>query len=250
MKVRAHVTKVNIESMPHVKAYADITLEDCCKLNGIQVMERKDGGLFVMYPQKDLRENGEVKKDENGYPVQTDVYYGNSKEVNDAIKAVVLEAYNSEKGVAYIHPKKGAVGRSEIEPQLHACDGERVKAAGRLMVGGYMHVTDVFVNLHTKGNGDKFLAVSYPHYKSGDTYKDLVEPLENGKIWDRQAKAEKDYNFKLNLEGAMKKKTREFHPELGKMPEGKVGDMLAAATEASKGRKGKAKAEPEAEKTM
>ncbi len=213
MKIQAHVTKVENENSK-IKGYADIIVENCCKFNCIRVAENFNGELFVSYPQKPLYEDGKPKLHENGEPMYTDVFYANSKEINDAIKALVLEAYHNENGYAYINPQKGEFVNAKIDPQLHACNDERVKASGRLTVGGYMKVPDIFVNLAFTKDTEPFLAVSYPHYKSGDEYKDFVEPLEKGKVWDREAKEEKNYNFKATIEGVMRKQTREFHPEL------------------------------------
>lgn len=148
MKIRANVTKVNDENS-HVKAYANICVEDCCDFYGIRVVENNAGELFVSYPQKPVYENGEQKLNDEGRPVYTDVYYATPKEKNDAIKELILRAYHSEQGYAYLNPEKGEHVHAKIEPQLHACNGEKVKAAGRLTVGGYMKVPDVFVNLRT-----------------------------------------------------------------------------------------------------
>lgn len=249
MKIRANVSKIHDENS-HVKAYADITVENCCRFNGIRVVEGKEGELFVSYPQKKVYEHGQPKLDENGKQTYTDIYYGNSKEANDAIKALVLEAYHSEKGYAYLNPKEGEFVNAKIEHQLHACNGDSVKAAGSLTVGGYMRVKDIFVHLRTDGKGDQFLSVSYPHYKSGDDFKDFVEPLEKGKMWDSKEKVEKDYNFKRAVEGAMKKQTREFHPELAHLADGKVSDLIADAKESTKDDAGQGKAEPEREAVM
>lgn len=244
MKVQAHVTKVNDENS-QIKAYADITVENCCKFNNIRVIENSKGELFVSYPQKPVKdENGQPKFHENGKPMYTDVFYANSKEINDAIKALVLEAYNNENGRAYINPAKGEFVNARIEPKLHACNTERTKASGGLEVGGYMKIKDIFVNLATTKDGDPFLAVSYPHYESNGEYKDFVEPLEKGKVWDREEKVEKDYNFKAVVEGVMKKQTLEFHPELAEMLKAnksvdeKIADAKAVADGAA-GSKGK-----------
>lgn len=243
MKIRANVTKVTNEDS-RVKAYADITVENCCRFNGIRVVEGRDGQPFVAYPQKPVYEHGQPKVNAEGKQEYTDIYYANSKGANDAIKALVLEAYNSDKGYAYLNPKEGEATHAKIEPQMHACNGERTKAAGRLTIGGYMKVPDVFVNLCTDKDGGKFLAVSYPSYKSGDEYKDFVEPLEKGKIWD--GKEEKDYNFKRAIEGAMKKQAVEFHPELAELLKSKVEDVIAEAKEASEAgeKAGKEQKEP------
>lgn len=249
MKIRANVTKVNNEDS-RVKAYADITLENCCTLYGMRVVEGKEGELFAAYPQKPEMENGQQKTHQDGKPAYTDVYFANSKEINDAIKQLVLDAYHSEKGYAYINPKEGERVIAKIEPKLHACNGEKTKAAGRLVIGGYMVVPDVFVNLRADKEGGKFLSVSYPSYKSGDDYKAFVEPLTKGKIWDAKEKAEKDYNFQRAVEGAMKKQTLEFHPELADQVKGKVDELIADATEASKEGTTEAKSEPEKEPVL
>lgn len=246
MKIRANVTKVNNENS-RVKAYADITVENCCRFNGIRVIEATDGTLFAAYPQKPLRENGVQKLHEDGTPIYTDVYFGSTKEINAAIKALVLEAYNSEEGYAYLNPKEGEKVNAKIEPQLHACNDDVVKAAGRLTVGGYMKVADIFINLRADKDGGHFLAVSYPCYMSGDEYRDFVEPLEKGKLWDSQEKVEKDYNFKRAIEGAMKKETVKFHPELADLLKAKVDDLIADAQEVSQGGGEQGKQEPEME---
>lgn len=232
MKIRANVSKVQDENS-RVKAYADITVENCCKFNGMRVVMGKDNNLFVRYPQKPAYEHGQPKLDENGKQIYTDVYWG-TKEVNDAIKALVLEAYNSPNGYAYLNPEEGEKINAMIEPQLHACNGEVTKAAGRLLVGGYMKVSDVFVNLRTTKEGEPFLSVSYPHYKSGEGYRDFVEPLEKGRIWDGATQSEKEYNFRRALEGAMKKQTREFHPELDELLKGNLDERLAGANAQAK----------------
>lgn len=248
MKIQAHVTKVKDENS-RIKAYADITVENCCKFNNIRVIENGDGELFVSYPQKPVKDaDGNPKFHEDGRPMYTDVFYANSKEANDAIKGVVMDAYNSENGFAYINPAKGEFVNARIEPQLHACHTERTKASGGLLVGGYMKIKDIFVNLAATKEGEQFLAVSYPHYESGDNYKDFVEPLTKGKVWDREDKVEKDYNFKAVVEGVMKKQTLEFHPELAealkasKSVDEKIADAKTVA-DGTAGEKGKDVAE-------
>lgn len=249
MKVKATVKKVQDENS-RVKGYAWLEIENCCSLSGTMVLENSEGELYVKYPQKPVFENGEPKLHEDGKQVYSDVYYGNSKEVNDAIKELVLKAYNSPEGYAYINPAKGEFVNARIEPQLHACNGDTVKAAGKLLVGGYMKVTDVFVHLRTDKQGDQFLSVSYPHYQAkDDTYRDLVEPMEKGKVWDTKEKVEKDCNFKAILERTMKKQTREFHPELANLAEGKVQDAIdeaKAAADKANGQQGKETPEKEA----
>lgn len=248
MNVRAHVTKVNDENS-RIRGYADITVENCCKFNGIRIIENKEGELFASYPQKPVYENGQPKLDKDGNQVYSDVYFANSKEANDAIKAVCVEAYQNDGGFAYINPKQGEFTNARIEPQLHACNSDRVQASGRLTVGGYMKVPDVFVNLNENGKGEKFLSVSYPHYKSGDDYKNFVEPLENGKQWDRENKVEVDCDFKHMIEGVMKKQTLKFHPELAEVLKAQksVDEKIADAKAVADGANGAKGMEPEME---
>lgn len=247
MNILARVTKVNNEDS-RIRGYASITVENCCKLNGIRIFETQDGELFASYPQKAVYENGQPKLDENGKQVYTDVYFAISKEANDAIKAVCVEAYKSEEGYAFINPKPGEPTRATIEPQLHACNDERVKASGSLKIGTYIIVPDVFINLAGK-EGEKFLSVSYPHYKSGDEYKDFVAPLEKGAIWDRENEVEVEYDFKHKVEGAMVKKTLEFHPELAEVLKAQksVDEKIADAKAVADGANGAKGMEPEME---
>ncbi len=240
MKIQAHVTKVEKEGSP-LRARADITVENCCKFIGIMVKENHDGELWVQYPQKDVRENGKVKMKENGYPEQTDVFYAKG-DTNKVIKDLVLKAYENmqergeEYGYADIYPQKGEPVKAYIEPKLHACNSEITKAGGRIKVGGYMTVPDVFVKLRTRNDGKSFLSISYPHFKSGDKYVNFVQPLTKGKIWDHDEKVEKDYNFKKDIEDALKEQTIGFHPELkeilankDKEADGKVQEIIDKA---------------------
>ncbi len=233
MKIRANVRKVENEDS-RIKGYADLTLENCVTLYNTRIVENKDGELFVSYPQKAVFEDGEPKLHEDGSQVYSDIYYARTKEANDAIKALVLEAYHSEKGYAYINPAQGEPVNAFIEPKLHACNGDRVKASGYLEVGGYMKIPDVFVSLHQKTDGEYFLGISYPHYKTkDDEYKDFVELHTKGKVWDKEAKTEKDYNFKSAVEGLMKKQTREMHPELSDILKPSVQERIDDAKSAS-----------------
>lgn len=250
MKVRANAWKAQDEKSiaNGVRGYATLTLENCCVLHGVQIRESKDGELYVRYPQKPVFENGQPKLRENGKQEYTDIFWGNSKEVNDAIKAAVLEAYHSEQGYAYINPAQGEATKASIEPKLHACNDERVKAAGRLLIGGYMNVTDIFVNLAMRKDGQQFLSVSYPYYEKDGMYRDYVEPMEHGKIWDHKAQAEVEYDFKHAVEGVMKKQTREFHPELADALKPTVDERIADAKDVAEGAKGAAgKTAPEKE---
>ena len=287
MKVYAKVTKVNQdvvreENQVVVRGYADITLDDCCKLSGIRIVEGRNGQMFAGYPQKPLYANGAPKLDENGKQVYIDIYhavkkredgsYGYDRELNDAIKNLVVEAYKSPEGYAYLNPEKGERSVSYIEPNLHACNGERTKAAGKLLVAGCVEVRDVFVNLYVrKDNDQQFLKVSYPGYMSNGERHDYVEPLEEGTRWDREAKAEVPCNFKVLLEGAMEKQALAFHPELveqlkgnlkgpfnnkeeearqaamgqGEQLKGNVDELIAAAQEEAAKQGAKGQAEPE-----
>ena len=221
MKIEAHVSKVEKEGSS-LRARADITVENCVKLIGIMVKENREGELWVQYPQKDVRKDGKVELKEDGYPKQTDVFYANNVDINHAIKDLVLKAYDNmmEKGEEYgyadIYPEKGEHVNSTIEPKLHACSTEVTKASGRILIGGYMVVPDIFVRLHyTQDESAKpFLTVSYPHFKTGDRFVNFVQPLTNGKIWDGKEKVEKEHNFKKEFEDMLKEETMEFHPEL------------------------------------
>ena len=234
MKIEAHVSKVNKEGSS-LRARADITVENCVKLIGITVRENHEGELWVQYPQKDVRKDGKVVMKEDGYPQQTDVYYANNADVNHAIKDLVLKAYDNmmEKGEEYgyadIYPQKGEHVNSTIEPRLHACSKEVTKASGRIVIGGYMVVPDIFVRLHETQAGKPFLSVSYPHFKTGDRFVNFVQPLTNGKVWDGQEKVEKEHNFKKDFEDMLKEETIGFHPELK--------ELLASAKEKEQGGK-------------
>ena len=252
MNVYAKVVRKVEDENSRVKGYVNLTLEDCCLLRGTMVLENQNGELYVRYPQKPVFENGEPKLREDGKQEYTDVYYGKSKEVNDTIKECVLAAYNSEEGYAYVNPQKGERTNSYIEPNLHACNGETVKAAGKLLIGDYMRVTDVFVNLRTDKDGEKFLGVSFPSYMAKDgSYKELVEPLEKGKRWNKETKQLEDYNFAEVLERVIKKQTREFHPELADVLKSSVQERIDEAKEtAAKANEQQGKEAPEMEQTV
>ena len=242
MKIEAHVSKVNKEGSP-LRARADITVENCVKLIGIMVKETREGELWVQYPQKDVRKDGKVELKEDGYPKQTDVFYANNVDINHAIKDLVLKAYENmmEKGEDYgyadIYPEKGEHVNSTIEPKLHACSTEVTKASGRILIGGYMVVPDIFVRLHETQAGKPFLSVSYPHFKTGDRFVNFVQPLTNAKVWDGKEKVEKEHNFKKEFEDMLKEETLEFHPELRELlasakekeADGKVQDLIDKA---------------------
>ena len=63
------------------KAFADISVCDCLVINGLRVVEGKDG-LFVTMPR-------EAGKDGRWYTVVVPL----SREVKDEIERIVLEAY-------------------------------------------------------------------------------------------------------------------------------------------------------------
>lgn len=144
-----------------------------------------------------------------------------------------------EYGYADIYPEKGEHVNSTIEPKLHACNKEVTKASGRILIGGYMVVPDIFVRLHyTQDEKAKpLLSVSSPHYKTGNRYVNFVQPLTNGKVWDGKEKVEKENNFKKDFEDMLKAETMELHPELKelfaatkeKKGDGKVRDLINKA---------------------
>lgn len=235
MNIKANVKKQEKDHTGTV-GYATLTVENCCVLRGAKIKENEAGELYAVFPNKPVMENGVQKLRDDGQPMYRSLYLAvNSEgkfdaEIDKAIKDLMIRAYESPEGYAFINPTKGEATKARIDAELSPRNHETIKASGSLLIGGYLKVNDVTVNLRTaKENGDAFLAVSYPGYNTDKGWQNYVEPMKDGKLWDHKAKAEKSYNFKEAIEGVMEKKTREFHPELSKQSKEKVDDLLADA---------------------
>ncbi|MFQ5450669.1 MAG: septation protein SpoVG family protein [Nitrospinaceae bacterium] len=45
------------EEFSNIRAYAEVTLEDCLILRGIRILQSKQGGLFLGFPARKGRDN-------------------------------------------------------------------------------------------------------------------------------------------------------------------------------------------------
>ena len=79
------ITEVKITpfELDNLKAFASITIEDSFVVDGLKVLERKEG-LFVAMPSKRV---------EKGKYIRTS--YAIKKDVDEQIKKAVLDAYNA-----------------------------------------------------------------------------------------------------------------------------------------------------------
>lgn len=82
--IKIEVTRIHkLDGAGATKAFCDIAVEDSLVINGLRIVEGKDG-LFVMMPR-------EAGKDGKWYNTVIPL----KREVKDAIEQIVLEAYGS-----------------------------------------------------------------------------------------------------------------------------------------------------------
>ena len=82
--IKIEVTRIHkLDGAGATKAFCDIAVEDSLVINGLRIVEGKDG-LFVMMPR-------EAGKDGKWYNTVIPL----KREVKDTIEQIVLEAYGS-----------------------------------------------------------------------------------------------------------------------------------------------------------
>lgn len=213
----AKITKRVDQEDSNIKAYVNVTVEDAAIMRGLKVVEGKNG-LFVTFPAKQAydAETKEPKVDEVGKPVYEDIIHPITAEAREELIKVVLEAYQSEKGYAYANSSKEKPTNQKIEAKMYARNGEQVKAAGTVTIGG-MVCKDVIVALRKTKDGSCFPTVNMPCYEKqteeGKDYVPYFEFLEKGKAWDAEKQETVEKDFKSLANGIIMKEAKEVNPE-------------------------------------
>lgn len=84
MNIKSKINTI-IDDERRVKAYATVILDNQFVINGIKILESKNGGIFVSMPQ--------IKNSKGNYQ---DICYPNNSELRNAINESVMEEYSNE----------------------------------------------------------------------------------------------------------------------------------------------------------
>ena len=176
IKMADHNTTFEVSSMTkienggNVKALANVVINGEVAVNGVKVVEGKDGNLFTAMPSKKIG---------NEY---VDVAHATTKEAHESLNNAVLSNYeklaaspeNTLKNDLGFDKTKAAV--SDIKVTLREVDHDVVKASGQINIDDCFVVKDVKVMKPKDPEKPEF--VSMPSYANNKgTYTDYACPI-------------------------------------------------------------------------
>lgn len=170
MKCSAEVKKVAGNGSEKVKAYAQVTIDDCFVIKNIRVLEGKNG-LFVSMPSYKTK-----KVDETGNVIWQDYAYPITKEARAQIVDLVLRSYESGK-----EESAGTAGELGFEAEIYKNTDEEsnCKAFVSCVLGGCVAVRGIKIMQGKEGN---FLVM--PSVASGKVnsegypiYREIAHPI-------------------------------------------------------------------------
>lgn len=162
-----------------VKAMASVTIDNAIAINSLTVVEGKNGGLFVGYPQSkgndgSFRDIVEFLKDENGKMTKE------SSDLKIEINKLLTDMYKNGERAA-----PGHEGEAK-EPVMHDIKAyvtplrdsvNATKGLATVQIGEILKINSIRVN-EKKETGEKFVAMPSRLDKSAvNGYRDIVHPV-------------------------------------------------------------------------
>ena len=197
MQIDIDVRKFEKEGSSLV-GFANVTFAQKLRVDGIRIMRRKDGQLFLSMPS--FRTN---RKDENGKDIYKDICFPRVKEFKDDLTEAVLECYlgmGSEKNAKMTFGEpSGDLMQVGISVTPIRKEDSKIVGLASITLNNAFRINDIVIRKDAKGKP----FVSMPSYRTGkqdengkDLYKDICYSVKrdftktlNGMILDKYAEA-------------------------------------------------------------
>lgn len=180
--ISARVNPLNDQS-GKVKAMASVTIDNVVAINDLTIVEGKNGGMFVGYPQS--KDNEGKYRDIVEFIKEDGKTSKASLEFKEAVNKLLVEMYkNGERAT----PEKPNEEKVPVMHEIKAYvtplrDSENAtKGLATVQVGDLFKIGSVRVNENTKEDsenfGKNFVSMpSRPDSRSESGYKDVVHPV-------------------------------------------------------------------------
>jgi DNA-binding cell septation regulator SpoVG len=174
MQIDIDVRKIEKEGSSLV-GFANVTFARKLRVDGIKLMKRKDGQLFLSMPSYKTNQ-----KDENGKDVYKDICFPRVKEFKDDLTEAVLECYlgigEEKSGQMTFGEPSGDLMQVGISVTPIRKEDSKIVGLASITLNNAFRINDIIIRKDAKGK--QF--VSMPSYRTGkqdengkDLYKDI-----------------------------------------------------------------------------
>jgi DNA-binding cell septation regulator SpoVG len=195
MQIDIDVKKIEKEGSSLV-GFANVTFAQKLRVDGIKLMKRKDGQLFLSMPS--FKTN---QKDENGKDIYKDICFPRVKEFKDDLTEAVLECYlgigGEKSGQMTFGEPSGDLMQVNASVTPIRKEDSKIIGLASITLNNAFRINDIVIRQDAKGKP----FVSMPSYRTGkqdangkDLYKDICYSVKrdftktlNGMILDKYA---------------------------------------------------------------
>lgn len=197
MQIDIDVRKIEKEGSSLV-GFANVTFARKLRVDGIKLMKRKDGQIFLSMPSYKTNQ-----KDENGRDIYKDICFPRVKEFKDDLMEAVLECYlgigEEKSGQMTFGEPSGDLMQVGISVTPIRKEDSKIVGLASITLNNAFRINDIVIRKDAKGKP----FVSMPSYRTGkqdengkDLYKDICYSVKrdftktlNGMILDKYAEA-------------------------------------------------------------
>ena len=197
MQIDIDVRKFEKEGSSLV-GFADVTFAQKLRVDGIRIMRRKDGQLFLSMPC--FRTN---RKDENGKDIYKDICFPRVKEFKDDLTEAVVECYlgigEEKNGQMTFGEPSGDLIQVNVYVTPTRKEDSKIAGLASITLNNAFRINGIVIRNDAKGKP----FVSMPSYRTGkqdengkELYKDICYSVKkdftktlNGMILDKYAAA-------------------------------------------------------------
>ena len=197
MQIDIDVRKIEKEGSSLV-GFANVTFARKLRVDGIKLMRRKDGQIFLSMPSYKTNQ-----KDENGRDIYKDICFPRVKEFKDDLMEAVLECYlgigEEKSGQMTFGEPSGDLMQVGISVTPIRKEDSKIVGLASITLNNAFRINDIVIRKDAKGKP----FVSMPSYKTGkqdengkDLYKDICYSVKrdftktmNGMILDKYTEA-------------------------------------------------------------
>jgi DNA-binding cell septation regulator SpoVG len=221
MQIDIDVRKIEKEGSSLV-GFANVTFARKLRVDGIKLMKRKDGQIFLSMPSYKTNQ-----KDENEKDIYKDICFPRVKEFKDDLTEAVLECYlgigEEKSGQMTFGEPSGDLMQVGISVTPIRKEDSKIVGIASITLNNAFRINDIVIRKDAKGKP----FVSMPSYKNGkqdengkDLYKDICYSVKrdftktlNGMILDKYAEARE-----TELEKKVAEIQQNRQPEVKKEP--------------------------------
>jgi len=174
MQIDIDVRKIEKEGSSLV-GFANVTFARKLRVDGIKLMKRKDGQIFLSMPSYKTNQ-----KDENGKDIYKDICFPRVKEFKDDLTEAVLECYlgigEEKSGQMTFGEPSGDMMQVNVSVTPIRKEDSKIVGLASITLNNVFRINDIVIRKDAKGKP----FVSMPSYKTGkqdengkDLYKDI-----------------------------------------------------------------------------